>query len=147
MTSAIYDQALYHFGIGEIAFATASHIWIMLDSNTAPTKTHAHYSDVSSVGPQLAASGNYVLGGTTDTLGTCTIVSNVCQFDAPDASWTSATFSAYYAISQHGTAATTTTNALMSYHDLGGVQQVTAGTFTLVWAATGLFTLTSSAAA
>jgi hypothetical protein len=144
MTSAVYDNALYHFGIGEVNFTTASRIWATLEGNTGPTKTHAHYSDIAA---QLTATGNYVLGGATTTPGTCTVVSNVTQFDAPDAAWTAASFSAYFSIVDWGSTATTAANPLMSYHDLGGVQTVTVGTLTLVWAATGIFTLTSNAAA
>jgi hypothetical protein len=65
----------------------------------------------------------------------------------PDATWTGASFSPYYSIVQWGSTATTAANPLQSYHDLGGIQTVTVGTFTLSWAATGVFTLTSSAAA
>ena len=144
MTSAVYDNALYHFGIGEVNFTTASRLWATLEGNTGPTKTHAHYSDIAA---QLTAVGNYVLGGDSCTPGTCTVASNVTQFDMPDAVWTAASFSAYFSIVDWGATATTATNPLMSYHDLGGIQTVTNGTLTLTWAATGVFTLTSSAAA
>jgi hypothetical protein len=144
MTSAVYDYALYHFGKADINFTTASRVWATLESNTAPTKTHQLYSDIAG---QLTATGNYVLGGATLTPGTVTLASPATQFDAPDAVWTGASFSAYYSIVQFGTPAATAGNFLCSYHDLGGIQTVTVGTLTLQWAATGLFTLTSSAAA
>ena len=143
MTSAVYDQALYHLGIGEVNWTTASRIWIVATGNTAPTKTHAHYSQI---GGEIANGNGYATGGKTDTAGTVTIASNICWFDAPDISWTSATFTGYYVIAQWGATSTTATNPLMCYLDTGA-QAVSNGTYTCTWYTSGLFSLTSTAAA
>jgi hypothetical protein len=144
MASAVYDQAMFHFGTGEINWTTGqTDVYCLLCGNTGPTKTHAHYSDVAG---QLTATGNYTVGGNVMAPVTVALASNVAQFDAADTAWTAATFTAYFAIVNHGTLAGAT-NALISYHDLGGAQAVVSGTLTLQWAATGVFTITVAAAA
>jgi hypothetical protein len=144
MTSAVYDNAVVHFGIGEVNWTTGqTDIYATLCGNTAPTKTHAHYSDITG---QLGSGSGYTTGGMVfPSLVTAALASNVVQFDGGDCAWTASTFTAYFAITNHGTLAGAT-NALLSYHDLGGAQSVVSGTLTLQWAATGVFTITVSAA-
>ena len=144
MPSAVYNQAQYHFGIGEITFTTASRIWIALCGNSAPTKTHAHYSEIAG---QLAGGSGYTVGGNLVTPGTVTIITNVAHFDAPDATFTitSPTITPYFAIAHWGATGTGSTNPLLAYYDLGGPQAITSGTLTLQWNTNGLFTSTSAA--
>lgn len=60
-------------------------------------------------------------------------------FDATDTSATTVTLSgAFGALVYTTTVVTDATNAGVSYHYFGGSQSVTAGTFTIVWAATGI---------
>ncbi len=60
------------------------------------------------------------------------------KFDADDAAWTTATFSAYHAVLWDNTVAT---DDLICSFDFGSVQTVTAGTFTIQWHADGIITL------
>ena len=132
--------AVYHFGVGEVNWTTGqTDLYCMLCSNTAPTQTWSHYSDVTN---QLTAAGNYTLGGNVMAPSTVVIASLVGQYGAAATVFSASTFNAYYAIVQHITTATTATNALLSYHDLGGSQPVSNGTLTLNWGAAGVFTNT-----
>lgn len=144
MTSAVYNNALYHFGIGEIAWVNpTTDIYCLLTTNTAPTKTHAHYSEVSGV---EISGGNYVAGGEDLPIATTVhLDTSVAHFESGNTVWSGVSFTTYYAITQHTTTPTTTTNPLITYHDLGE-QTVTSGTFTLQWATTGVFTITITGA-
>ena len=150
--TGVFDHAMGHFGIGEINWSTGqTDIFAMLQDNTLPTKaTYAHYSDVKAQpSPQLANGNGYTTGGlaiapiTADHNGGG---STIVQFDAADLAIAGSTYSTYGTILNHGVIATDT-NALISYHQFGGVQTVVAGTLTIAWAATGCFTITVGAEA
>jgi hypothetical protein len=67
----------------------------------------------------------------------------VVTFTAANPSWSSATFSCYYAAIYDGSIGSgDSTYPLMMIFDLGGVQTVTGATFTLAVNASGLFTAT-----
>ena len=132
--------------IGEVTWNAAdSDIRVILNGNVAPTKTDAHWSDVST--DELAdATGNYTqCTMAIGTLTTAHVVSTVTHFESTATAWSGATFTAYYASTCHG-AAKTAANPLLSYHNLG-TQAVVAGTLTLTWAnaSGGVFTMTASA--
>lgn len=149
MTSAIYDNAIVHIGIGEINWSTdATDIYCMLTDNTAPTKTtHDHYDDVKAQpSPQLASGNGYTTGGNLVDTAEVTMSGAVAQFlTGSDTTWTSSSFTCYYAIVKHGTIVDDA-GALLTYHDLTGPVQVISGTLTLDWNAAGVFTMTSSTA-
>lgn len=63
------------------------------------------------------------------------------KLDAADISWTSATFTAFYAV-LYDTTPTSPADPLICSIDFGGGQQVTNGTFTIQWAAGGILTIT-----
>ena len=132
-------------GIGEFNWTLGQHASFFTTQLTAaPTKTWAHYSDLTN---QTAAGGTYTTGGKAlPSLVTAVLAAAVCQFDAGDQSWAAATFTSSYTATNEGTLATAG-NCLLSSHDLGGSQAVVSGTLTLQWAATGVFTVTISAAA
>jgi hypothetical protein len=86
---------------------------------------------------ELATSGGYTQGGAT--LANKSVTSaTAAKFDADDVSWTSATFSAYFALLYDDTTATKYPIACI---DFGGVQTVTGGTFTIQWSANGIITI------
>lgn len=89
---------------------------------------------------ELAASGGYTTGGATLASKTVTQddTNDKGVFDAADVSWTSATFTAYFAVIYDDT---TTGDMLIATIDFGGAQQVTAGTFTIQWNASGIITI------
>lgn len=143
MTSFVYDNGIVHFGIGEVNWTLGQTDIYATLLTAQPTKTWAHYSDLTG---QVAAGGGYTTGGMVfPSLVTAVMVSTVCQYDGGDCAFSGATFSAAFASVNHGTLAGAT-NANLSAHDLGGTQTVTAGTLTLVWGGTGVFTITVAAA-
>jgi hypothetical protein len=103
--------------------------------------THDFFNDATN---EITGTG-YTAGGVA--LGSPTMAytggTNVWNFDASDASWTGATFTARYAVVYYSTG-TSSTSPLIMYVDFGGDQTVNAGTFTIQWNAAGLFTVTVS---
>lgn len=95
-------------------------------------QTSTNYTDVTGNSDEVSGTG-YTAGGIALTNTGPTIISHVAFVDFADISWTTATFSArgciIYNTTQRGPTATRAT----SVHDFGGTQQVTAGTFTLVF--------------
>jgi hypothetical protein len=61
------------------------------------------------------------------------------KWDGTDTAWTTATFTAYFAVLWDNTVAT---DDLICCFDFGGAKTVTAGTFTIQWHANGIITLT-----
>lgn len=59
------------------------------------------------------------------------------KWDADDASWPAATFTAYHAVIYDSTAG----NDLIASIDLGGAKAVAAGTLTIIWDANGIVLL------
>lgn len=166
--SAVFDKAILKAFTGNAAGTTFinwttgqdTRIYCVLESsnlNGAPTNK-AGYATYGDIGDEITntTGSAYVAGGkamTPTTVALSGASPNVANFVAAATSWTTASFSAKTAIVQWANVAATPagTTVLLSYHDLtagGGVQQtVTSGTLTLTWAASGVFTITISAAA
>ena len=108
---------------------------------TPSQDTHDFFNDITN---EVVGTG-YSAGGVTLTASapTYTAGTNVVAFDATDAQWTSASFTARYAIVYKDTG-TSTTSPLIMYVDFGADQTVSSGTFTIQWAAAGLWTVTVS---
>jgi len=85
----------------------------------------------------------YTAGGTTLTTPTKTYTgaTNVIKLDADDAVWTTATLTARYAVIYKDTG-TASTSPIMGYVDFGADVSSTAASFTIVWDAAGIFTIT-----
>lgn len=85
---------------------------------------------------ELAATGGYTQGG--KTLGTKAVTeAATTKWDAADAAWTSATFTAYHAVIWDSTAG----NDLICSIDFGGAKTVADGTFTIQFDANGIITI------
>ena len=74
---------------------------------------------------------------------TYTAGTNVVAFDAADAAWTTVTFTTRIGVVFKDTG-TSGTSHVFSYVDFGADQTVSAGNFTIVWAAGGIATITAS---
>jgi len=85
---------------------------------------------------ELPTLGGYTQGGQALT-GMSVTEAATTYWDATDASWTSATFTAYHAVIYDATA----TNSLVCSIDFGGAQTVTSGTFTIQWHVNGIISL------
>ena len=102
--------------------------------------THDFFNDITN---EVSGTG-YTAGGAT--LGTPTLTytggTNVLKLDGDDVSWTTSTITARYAIIYDSTPGTAATNPLLAYVDFGADVTSTAGTFSIVWDAAGIATVT-----
>jgi hypothetical protein len=110
-------------------------------SYTPNQNTHDFFDDITN---ELAATGGYSSGGATLGSKTMTATANAVTLDAADVTWTSATFTARYAILYDATPGTNATRPLISYVDFGGDQTVSGGDFTVSWNASGIIVVTIS---
>ncbi len=85
--------------------------------------------------------GGITLAGNALTYDTGT---NEVRIDSNDWAWTSATFTARYAIMYVDTAGAATTDPLLTYTNFGGDEQVTSGNFTVQVHADGIAKITAS---
>ena len=114
---------------------------LVTSSYTPNQDTHDYWDDVvanEATGTGYTATGA-TLGSKTATYDTAT---NKTTFDAADVSWASSTITARYAVLYDSSPATDATRPLLAYVDFGSNQSSSAGTFTVSWSASGIFTLT-----
>lgn len=105
----------------------------------ATKRTHEFYSEVDSPDGEVAASGTYSAGGYTLANKTSAQASGIYTFDnTVDPAFTSATITASGCIIYKDTG-TPATSPLIAYLDFGGSIVSTAGTFTVSFNASGLF--------
>jgi hypothetical protein len=107
---------------------------------TPDIDAHDFINDVSA---NESSGTGYTAGGATLAGKTWTQVdaSDLWKFDANDTSWTiSSSLTARYAVIYKDTG-NTATSPLIGYVNLDGTFTLAAGTFTLTWNASGIFTL------
>jgi hypothetical protein len=92
------------------------------------------YDDLTN---EVANGNGYTTGGQaiTTSAPTYDTASNTVRLDATDPSWTSASFTARYAVIYKDTGVAGT-SPLLGYVDFGGNETVTSGTFTIQWDST-----------
>lgn len=111
----------------------------LLTSSYSPAKdTHDFFDDVNA--NEITGTG-YSAGGATLASKTSAGASGVADLDAADVSWTSSTLTARYAIIYQSTG-TASTSKLIGYIDFGANVSTTAGTFSIVFDAAGVVTIT-----
>lgn len=116
--------------------------------NTVTAALSAFGSGQWIVGNEITDATNWVSGGRavtgTGSGGGFTSTSNLITFDGTDtAGGGNVTLAAVYGdLLYDSSLATPVANQGAAYHSYGGVQQVTAGTFTVIWNAAGLMQLT-----
>jgi hypothetical protein len=96
--------------------------------------THNFYDDLTN---EVANGNGYATGGValTTSAPAYDATSNTLRLDASDAQWTSATFTARYAVVYKDTGSAAT-SPLLGYVDFGGDETVSSGTFTIQWDST-----------
>lgn len=138
------------YGLGLQALANKEVDWnsdaikVMLCTSTyVPNQdTHAYKTDVTN---EVTGTGYTAGGGALQNLSTSyTAGTNTLVLNADDISWANSTIVARYAVVYDSTPATDATRPLLGYVDFGQDVSTTAGTFSIVWDAAGLFTLTAS---
>lgn len=122
----------------------------LYDNDITPSQTVTSANTAYNVG-QWAIAGNEVTDGAEWPAGGVALssvtfgsASNVLTFDAADtASGTSATLAAVFGcLVYDDTIASPVADQGVCYNYFGGTQSVTDGTFTIVWNASGIFSLT-----
>lgn len=134
-------------GLGDIGFAIAARRvdWLsdtikvaLMTSSYTPSQT-AHGAYTADIAPYEVSGTGYTAGGAILGSKTATKSSSVVTLDAADVSWTTATITARYAAVYKVAGAN---GYLLGYVDFGTDQTATAGTFTITWNASGMFTYT-----
>jgi hypothetical protein len=143
----MYGAALERLVEGGIDLDANTFVCTLHTSGYTPAQgTHGLWSDVS--GSQLSTAAGYTAGGVALTSVTSTRSGLVTTFDAADVSWTTATFTAKYAvITMRAGGSLVSGDFLLGYFDLetgGGSVTAGGGTFTIQWNASGIFTFTAS---
>lgn len=102
--------------------------------------TDDYFNDVTN---EVTGTG-YTAGGETLASKTVTYTAgtNTQAFDAADVSWASSTITARYAVIYVDTGGAASTDPLIGYVDFGEDVSSSAGTFSITWAAGGIFTIT-----
>lgn len=114
----------------------------MTPDNTVTTAALTEYNGASSqwVTANEVSGTGYTAGGVSVSSPTVSQASNVVTFtSAGTPQWTTASFSAYGCLVYD----TTDSSKGLCFNYFGGVQTVTAGTFTINWNASGIATLTA----
>jgi hypothetical protein len=116
---------------------------VMLFSAYTFANTHATMTNVKAAGTETSGTG-YTAGGAALSSVTLNTSGAVTTLDCADPQWTTATFTAAYAVFYDAQGGTDATNYPICYWNLGGSQSVTSGTFVLTVSGSGLLTITSS---
>ena len=132
MASGIYNRFKANL-MNKVVDLEADTINVSLyDNSHAFTATDTDYTTTN----ELATAGGYTQGGSALASKAVTEAATT-KWDATDHAWTSATFTAYFAVIWDSTAG----NDLICTIDFGGAKAVSAGTFTIIWDAAGIVTL------
>jgi hypothetical protein len=114
-----------------------------LSTGFAGASTHCRYADLTA---EAAPNGDYATGGRAITGPTWTQVGGVTTFDCDDANWTGCTMTVKYGVIYDDS---TANKDLLGYVDLdtgsGSGIVVSAGDLTIMWNASGLFTVARAA--
>ncbi|NEW33858.1 hypothetical protein GV791_14985 [Nocardia cyriacigeorgica] len=116
---------------------------MLCTSAYAPNQdTHAYKSDITN---EVTGTG-YTAGGAilASCTSTYTAGTNTVTLDAADSSWANSTITARYAVVYDATPATDATRPLLGYVDFGQDVSTTAGTFSIVWDAAGILTISAA---
>jgi len=136
MANDIYPSFKEWMADGTLDLDNDSFKIMLLDDSHAFNAAHDLIADIS--GNEISGTG-YSAGGASLASVTWVRAADVVTFDAANPTWTTATFSAWFAVIYDDTVAD---DPLVCQIDFGGEQSVTAGTFTIQFNASGIITLT-----
>lgn len=122
---------------GSIDLDTHTFKVMLLDNTYTPSADHDLLAEVS--GDEISGAG-YDAGGKTLSGISWAASGGTATLDATDAQWTSATFTARYAVIYDDTQ-TSPLKPILRIIDFGSDQSVNNGTFTIQWNASGILTL------
>lgn len=132
MASGIYNRFKANIFNKEVDLEADTIKVALYDNSHAFTATDTDYTTDN----ELATAGGYTQGGAT-LVGKAVTEAATTKWDATDAAWAAATFTAYHAVIYDSSVS----NDLIASIDFGGAKAVVAGTFTIQWSASGIITL------
>lgn len=119
---------------------TALSVALIADTATPAFDTMDFWNDLE--GDEMPATGNYTAGGETLTTTEITLSGGTLTYDAADVSWASSTISnAMAGVGYFDRGGATTADELMFLSDFVTAASSSGGTFTIQWAAGGIFTV------
>lgn len=142
-SAKLYGLALKSFANREIDWDSDTIKVMLCTSSYTPSQdTHQYKSDITA---EVTGTG-YTAGGATLTGCTSTYNAgtNTLTLDAGDVSWPNSTIVARYAVIYDASPASDATRPLIGYVDFDQNISTTAGTFSIVWDAAGIVTLTAA---
>lgn len=143
LTAHVYPQFQQKMGTKAVNLSSDS-LKVMLLSAYTFANTHTTITDVKGAGTETSGAG-YTAGGValvSPTIATSGLVTTITTGTNP--SWTTATFTASYAVWYDAQGGTDATNFPFAYWDFGGAVAVTASTYTLTISGSGIVTITAS---
>lgn len=140
MASGIYNRTKYNWMKKLVDMSVDTHKVILLTTSHSFTASNNVLSDINTNEITGGSGTGYTANGVTLTTPTVTQDNsgNAAVYDADDAIWSSATFTAYFAAIYNSTVS----NSLVACIDFGGAKSVSSGTFTIQWAAAGILKVT-----
>lgn len=157
--SFIFDLSIKYAYIGAINWTTSSTVIFCVLGQVSPSAGNKQawysYNDIkwaASTPYEIAvvAGSSYALGGGVCSNTTPAISTDTINFGLSAKVFTAAagyTITATMAALQYAaSSSTTTSNPILTNHDLGGTQAVSNGTLTLTWPSNIAFSITSSGA-
>lgn len=143
VSAKLYGKVFIAMANKEIDWADDNFKVMLCTSSYTPSQAHDYKDDITN---EISGTG-YTAGGaaidlTTPTYDTGT---GVLSFNGPATTqWTTATFTARYAVIYDDSPATDATKPLIGYVDFGSDQSPSAGTMTITWTNSKVATLTVS---
>lgn len=116
---------------------TAVKVLMVTDTEAPNFDTHDFRNDILA---EVTGTG-YTLGGNVITSTALTLSSTVLTYDAADTSWASSTIANAMAAVGYFNVGTSATDPLVWLSDFVTAASSSAGTFTVQWSASGIFTL------
>jgi hypothetical protein len=134
MASGIYTSFLEYSGDATVDLDGHQFKVALMNQTHSFSAANTIWANVSA--NEITGTG-YTAGGLAFTSGqiTWTASGTTMKWDIPDASWATASFTAYHAVIYDDDHAS---DALMCSVDFGGAQTVSAGTFTIQWNSAGV---------
>lgn len=137
----IYNPFKKYMGDGTIVFGTDTLKIALVTSAYTPNAEHGQWADVSA--NEVATGSGYTTGGATLGTVTYTRSGGTTTLDAADPSWTTLTKTFRYAVIYANVTRNGVTNPLIAcilLDDTPADVVVTATTWAIAWAATGILT-------
>lgn len=138
MADFIFNNFAYDLGLAVFDLGSDTLKLCLLTDAYTPDATDAVYGDLSG---EVANGNGYTTGGASLSGKSWTKYNDQGILDASDVSWTSATFTARYAVLYDDTAAT---KPLIGLFDFLSNKSVTSGTFTVQFQASGILVVDAS---